>query len=116
MSLAGPGAGEKRTAAWAVTRPTGGAGLPGPIFASGGLLGGFPSAAFATPSSGLPARIEELLSFVRQFSCSQSLLACCKGLVLVQDTFWILVWLRRHSEGVKFMSFLSLVAIPLLKK
>jgi hypothetical protein len=44
MSLAGPGAGEKRNAAWAVTRPTGGAGLPGPIFASGGLLGGFPSA------------------------------------------------------------------------
>jgi hypothetical protein len=75
MSLAGPGAGEKRNAAWAVTRPTGGAGLPGPIFASGGLLGGFPSAAFATPSRGLPARIEALLSFVRQFSCSQSLLA-----------------------------------------
>src|SRR6266702_8114789 len=47
-------------------------------------------------------------------SCSQRVIRY-KGLVLVQDIFWI-VWLRRHSEGVKLVSFFSPVVIPRLQK
>jgi hypothetical protein len=71
-------------------------------------------------SRGLQVLIAALQYFLTICSCSQRViprsLAVAQGPSASPRHILDIVWLRRHSEGAKLVSFFSPVAIPLLKR